>query len=331
MQDLWSIYHPDIPPFLARLSQTPPMERLRQVGMNCGCEYTDFPLFRHLRPYSRFDHSIGVGLIVWHFTGSEAQSIAGALHDIATPVFAHTVDFLLGDHLTQEATESRTAELIAASPEIQTILTELGLTTEDVADYHRYPIADNDSPRLAADRLEYTLGNLFNYGFCSPEQLRELYDDLCIGPNEDGNPELTFQTSEKAITFTELALKASRIYVADEDRFSMEMLASLLRLGLERGVLSPRHLHTTEPEVMHHLLSDSDCAAKWQQFRAFSAVRQEPEQPENGCWIRVPAKLRCIDPLVLEKGRVSQWSSQCRALLEEFQQTRFDYWVGCDT
>ena len=56
-----------------------------------------------------------------------------------------------------------------------------------------------------------------------------------------------------------------------------------------------------------------------------------PEKPENGCWIRVPAKLRCIDPLMLEKGRVSQWSSQCRALLEEFQQTRFDYWVGCDT
>ena len=146
MQELWSIYHPDIPPFLQALSETPPMVRLRSVGMNCGCEYTDVPLFRRLRPYSRFDHSMGVGLIVWHFTGSEAQSIAGALHDIATPVFAHTVDFLLGDHLTQEATESRTAELIAASPEIQTILTELGLTTEDVADYHRYPMPTTTLP-----------------------------------------------------------------------------------------------------------------------------------------------------------------------------------------
>ena len=110
----------------------------------------------------------------------------------------------------------------------------------------------------------------------------------------------------------------------------MEMLASLLRLGLERGVQSPEHLHTTESEVIRQLLGDPDCAAKWQQFRSFSAVRREPEQPENGCWIRVPAKLRCIDPLVLDKGRISQWSSQCRALLEEFQQTRFDYWVGCD-
>lgn len=330
MQELWSIYHPDIPPFLEQLAKTPPMERLQQVGMNCGCEYTDFPLFRRLRPYSRFDHSMGVALIVWHFTGSKAQAIAGALHDIATPVFAHTVDFLLGDHLTQESTEARTAELIEASPEIRARLSELGIDIEDAADYHRYPIADNDAPRLAADRLEYTLGNLFNYGFCSPEQLRELYDDLCVATNEDGNTELCFRTPGKAIAFTELALKASRIYVADEDRFSMEMLASLLRLGLERGILRPDHLHTTEPEVISRLLTDGICAEGWRQFRTFSAVRREADRPADGCWIRVPAKLRFIDPLVRGRGRVSRLDTHCRHLLEDFRQTRFDYWVGCD-
>lgn len=52
------------------------MARLRQVGMNCGCEYTDFPRFRHLAPYSRFRHSVGVGLIVWHFTHDAAQAAA---------------------------------------------------------------------------------------------------------------------------------------------------------------------------------------------------------------------------------------------------------------
>ena len=306
MQELWNIYHPDIPEFLHRLSETAPMQRLRQVGMNCGCEYTSFPLFQNLRPYSRFDHSIGTALIIWHFTGSEAQTIAGALHDIATPVFAHTVDFLLGDHTTQESTENRTAELIGSAPEIRVLLDELGLCVEDVADYHRYPIADNDAPRLAADRLEYTLGNLLNYGFCSLEQVRALYNDLCIDTNEDGIPELCFQNAEKAICFTELALKTSCIYIADEDRFSMEMLASLLRQGLEQGVLIPGHLHTTEPEVISRLLTDPVCAKAWQQFCSFSSVRREEKQPAAGCWIRVPAKLRYIDPLVRESGRISR-------------------------
>ncbi|MFR3922543.1 MAG: hypothetical protein ACLTYN_11880 [Dysosmobacter welbionis] len=158
MTENWSLYHPEIPEFLRRLAETPPMARLRQVGMNCGCEYTSFPRFAGWVPYSRFDHSVGVGLIVWHFTGDLRQSAAGLLHDAATPAFAHVVDFLHGDHLHQESTEARTAELIETSPELQALLKEYGLTTEDVADYHRYPIADNDSPQLSADRLEYTLG-----------------------------------------------------------------------------------------------------------------------------------------------------------------------------
>ena len=146
MTENWSLYHPEIPEFLRRLAETPPMARLRQVGMNCGCEYTAFPQFSGWAPYSRFDHSLGVALIVWHFTGDVRQSAAGLLHDAATPAFAHVVDFLHGDHLRQESTEGRTAELIGRSPELQALLGEYGLTTADVADYHRYPIADNDSP-----------------------------------------------------------------------------------------------------------------------------------------------------------------------------------------
>ena len=34
MTENWSLYHPEIPEFLRRLAETPPMARLRQVGMN---------------------------------------------------------------------------------------------------------------------------------------------------------------------------------------------------------------------------------------------------------------------------------------------------------
>ena len=133
MAENWSLYHPELPEPLRRLADTPPMQRLRQVGMNCGCEYTAFPRFAGWAPYSRFDHSVGVGLIVWHFTGDLRQSAAGLLHDVATPVFAHTVDFLNGDHLRQESTEARTAEVIAASPELRALLAEYGLAPEEMA------------------------------------------------------------------------------------------------------------------------------------------------------------------------------------------------------
>ena len=164
MDQLWSLYHSEIPEFLREFAATPPMQRLKQVGMNCGCEYTRFPRFAEIGPYSRYDHSLGVALIVWHFTGSVEQTLAGLFHDVTTPVFAHVVDFLNGDHLRQESTEAGVAECLAAWPEVTALLEKYRVTPEDISDYHRYPIADNDSPALSADRLEYSLGNLLNYG-----------------------------------------------------------------------------------------------------------------------------------------------------------------------
>ncbi len=169
METLWTLYHPEIPLFLEKFSCMSSVMRLRDVGMNCGCEYTAFPRFAEIGRYSRYEHSLGVALIVWHFTGRQDQALAGLFHDLATPVFAHVVDFLNGDHLHQESTEAGTRECIAGSPELMKGLGELGLTVDQVADYHQYPIADNAAPALSADRLEYTLGNLLNYGFADQE------------------------------------------------------------------------------------------------------------------------------------------------------------------
>lgn len=89
------------------------MKRLKDIGMNCGLEYTRYPIYRHLtKPYFRYEHSVGTALIVWHFTQDRAQTIAALLHDISTPVFAHVIDFLNEDHLTQESTEGPTRRVM---------------------------------------------------------------------------------------------------------------------------------------------------------------------------------------------------------------------------
>ena len=328
MTENWSLYHPEIPEFLRRLAETPPMTRLRQVGMNCGGEYTAFPQFAGWAPYSRFDHSLGVALIVWHFTGDVRQSAAGLLHDAATPAFAHVVDFLHDDHLRQESTEGRTAELIGRSPELQALLGEYGLTTADVADYHRYPIADNDSPQLSADRLEYTLGNLRGYGFADGDTVRAFYEDLTIWQDEAGRPELAFRTPGTACAFAEAALKTARIYVADEDRFAMQALADLLADALARGVLEEDDLYGTEPLVIQRLEADSVSAARWRRFRRFCRLERSADPPEGGIWYRFPAKLRYIDPLAVGRGRASRLDAGVRQAQESFLATDFSLWIG---
>ena len=130
-------------------------------------------------------------------------------------------------------------------------------------DYHRYPVADNDPPRLSADRLDYTCGNAVNFSLASREELAELFADLRVGKNEFGETELVFRDEEKAARFAALALECSRIYVCDEDRYAMQRLAELLRAALEAGVIGEDDLASTETAVIEKLLSDPACAAEW--------------------------------------------------------------------
>ena len=84
------IYTASLSPELAAMAETPAIRRLQRVGMHCGCEYTAYPIYRDaVAPYSRHTHSLGTAAIVWHFTHDLKQSVAGLLHDIATPAFAH--------------------------------------------------------------------------------------------------------------------------------------------------------------------------------------------------------------------------------------------------
>lgn len=359
--NLFDIYHPDIPDFITELSAVPEMLRLKGIGMDCGCEYTGFPVFQNRPAASRYEHSIGVALIVWHFTHDRIQAIAGLLHDISTPVFAHTVDFMNRDYVKQESTESGTAKIIAHSGQIQALLCKYAASTEEVCDYHRYPVADNDAPGLSADRLEYTLRNLIRYVGKSPETVKRYYDDLIVSANEGGREELAFKTLRTAADFALDALEAAGIYILDEDRFSMESLASLLRRALQRGALSFADLHTTEAQVIARLGSDPLSAAEWADFCALSHIMRADADPGSPGWVSIPAKKRFIDPLAavppdgccavsaaslspdgpstafkacIPPGdktgavkRVSQLSLEVNAAIEAFQRISFAHWI----
>ena len=326
-----NIYAPSLPQELLAMAETPVMRRLQRVGMHCGCEYTAYPIYRDtLAPYSRYMHSLGTAALVWRFTGELKQAAAGLLHDIATPAFAHVVDFLNGDHLRQESTESRTHSMIASSPELMALLARSGLVLDDVDDYHRYPIADNDSPRLSADRLEYTLGNARLVFHCPETELKRIFDDIFVGKNEENVDELCFAHSEIADTFTRLSLQQSRWFVSDDDRFSMQYLAELLHDALSAGILTMDDLYTDEQTVIARLLSVPALAARWQDYRRITGTQSGMQKPNGSYAVKVAAKKRSIDPLVQTSDGLQRFTAihaDYAAKLAAFRADDFERWV----
>lgn len=309
-------YRKPMPDFLRAAAQTPTLQRLKDVGMHCGCQYTDFPVFRNLAPYSRFSHSLAVARILWDFTGDPIQTMAGLLHDAATPAFSHVVDFLNGDHLTQESTEEGLEEIVNKDADLMAALN--WIPSEAVTDCGRYPLADCPSPRLCADRLEYTLSNGIHYGFS--KNVQPMYDALVVDVNEDGIEELVFTSSQAALDFADMALACGKVYVCDEDRYAMERLSRLLKNALEDNIITLPDLYTDETQVIQKLP-----AADWESFCRLSRVFRVAEPGEFS--YQVTAKKRYIDPMVRDRGRVSVLFPEFKERMEEFRTCSQDYYI----
>lgn len=354
----------DWPAFLDKYLQLPVLKRLQGVGLLCGTDWT--ALYKNRFYYSRLDHSLGVALIVWHFTHDKAQTLAGLLHDISTPVFSHVSDFRKGDALTQTATEEPTARIIRGDAELNRLLAQDGLTAAQVEDYHIYPIADNEIPQLSADRLEYMFpSGMALDGSWTMDEIRTCYNDLVILKNEDGVDELGFKTLEIAELYCEHFCMIGHILQLNENKLALHLLGQIMNLAEKEGILSESDFMTlSEKEVMEKLDSvvesssavvsirslrehsttvSSGLARMYKTFRAMSSIEHtEQALPENEYFcVSLKVKQRYINPLVVvecpQSGciettgkavRLSEVSSKARTIIDDFK-SYSDTTYGC--
>ena len=298
----------EIPSYLDDYLKSNALNRLKNIDMNCGVNYTNLPLFSDIEPYTRYDHSLRVACIIDYFTHDKKQVLSGLFHDIATPAFSHTIDFMNGDYLHQESTESYTKELIQNDPIISEQLLKEQISIDEVYDYHIYPVADNDSPKLSADRLEYTLSNSLNYGFSTKQELSDIFDDIIIGKNEYYEDEMMFLHQGQAERFAELALRCGKVYSSKEDRFAMEILSDIIKEFIDEKILKYSDLYTDEIYVINKIKNYDS----WIKYTKLSSV----DYAEDG--IIIHAKKRYIDPFVLGLGRISQFSDKMNSEIESF-------------
>ena len=299
IQKFHAILEPDFPEWLQEYIETPVLQRQKHISIICGTIYSD--LFENQRFYSSLDHAVGVALIVWHFTHDKKQTLAGLFHDIATPVFKHCVDFMNGDHLMQESTEDLTTEVIAGSPEIGRLLKLDGILISEVDNYHFYSIADNDTPKLSADRLEYSLANMFfAYGVADLAEIREMYADIVVQSDENGVKELGYQTKKIARKFVKLTSQLSVFYREDRTRYSMQFLADILKKMSESGRISVADLYQMkESEVIKMILASDygDAFLAWQKAKKIKKAKNLEQCPDGVHVVKCQAKVRYIDPL----------------------------------
>ncbi len=306
IKEYFNILSDEIPEFLYDYIDTPEMQKQSGINVACGIYYSKL---YDVTWFSSLDHSIAVALIIWNFTKDKKQTLAGLFHDIATPSFKHCIDFLNKDYEKQESTEELTTEILKKSKKIMKLLERDNIKLEEIDNYHIYPIADNETPRLASDRLEYTLSN--GLGTVAKiwdlEDVKEIYDNIEVQKNEDGLLELGFKDKKIAEKFVHAMSKLSSLYIRPETKFSMQFIADSLKKMSEKNLISIKDLYNlSEKEIINKienckLGNISKCFKLWENA---TNVYESDEKVNNKYCVNIDKiKIRYINPLVKNNGK----------------------------
>ena len=302
----FKILSPEYPEWIDEYINTDRMQKQKYISVTCGKIYSK--LFDY-EDYTSLDHSIAVALIIWNFTHDKKQTLSGLFHDIATPAFKHCVDFLNGDYMNQESTEELTKKLISDSKDIMKLLERDNIDIDEVCDYHIYPIADNDTPMLSADRLEYSLSNdLIVFKTNTLEEIKKIYNDIEIQTNENGIIELGFKTEKIARQFVKNTSRLSVCYRDDATRFFMQAIADILKKINKAGLISKQDLYELSEQEVIEIVKKSEYSYAYDTLINSKKVNTSKEEPLNIYYVKHGAKIRYIDPLFNGK----RISSECK-------------------
>ena len=323
IKEYFKVLSDEIPNFLYDYINTSAMKRIGKIGCGCGTEYTK--IFNNKFFYSNLEHSIGVALIIWNFTRDKKQTIAGLFHDISTPVFKHCIDFMNGDHETQESTEELTTYMIKNSNEIMEFLERDNIKINEVDNYHIYPIADNNTPKLLADRLEYTFSNgLYFKEVWDIKRIKEIYSNIEIQINEEGIQELGFKDKNIAEKFIDGASKLWPLWVSNEDKLVMQFLADIVKKMFEENLLTKKDLYTlSEKEVIDKIenCTNERISKCFKLFRNSTKILESDSPIFDKYCVSITAKRRYIVPLVKYANyykRVNEISDFAKEKIDEY-------------
>lgn len=171
-------------PLIRELIESQIFNRLKKINQYGAYEYINNPIgTANARvEYTRYQHSLGVLVIIAKYhdkSGIELLKamISGLLHDLSHTPFSHSTDLLLAGGFLGESYQDKTLSSFMKRHGIAQILSKYSLSVEDILP-ENYPIQEQKSPRLCADRIEYNLYAGYKEGHLTYVERKAILDHL---------------------------------------------------------------------------------------------------------------------------------------------------------
>jgi len=266
------------------------------------------------RPTSRFEHSMGVLLLVRYLGATLEEQIAALVHDVSHTAFSHVIDYVFDGHNTQGYHEEHKLDYVSQT-DIPSTLEQHGYNWISFMHEEDFSILEQDLPHLCADRLDYFLRDARDLELASNSDIANVLEHLTV---YDGRIVVDDLETARWLGFT-FILGDKSSWANFREVGLYELAAHAIRRGLEIGVLTDADLWGTDRPAWEKLRASTDFELQYHFRRVHSDTRfiWDEENPE----FRVSTKLRSIDPDVIVNGDVKPLSK----LDPEFARYRADY------
>lgn len=256
---------------------------------------------------TRYEHSIGTMLLVRMMGGSIEEQIAGLLHDISHTAFSHVVDFAL-KHSDEDYHEIIYDEIVENS-HIPKILSKYGYDYKDILfNEAKWTILEKSAPKLCADRVDYTLRDMFHYGFISHEEVQDFLKNLTIVDNQ-----MVITSIESCEWFVDTYYKeVIGFFLLPLNIFANNRLARALEISLSLNEITLDDILKEDKDV-YALLEKSNSNEVLSLINSLNGNVNLIEDKENYD-IFQKNKLRIIDPTVVIDGKLFKSSEKSQSV-----------------
>ena len=250
----------NMPLFLRKYFECPSLVRLMNVGYFCGMDFASKSVYDFKEYISRFAHSLTTSLLTYKVTKDKTMTIAALFHDVATPCFSHVIDYMNEDYEKQESTEELTEDIIKNDKYLLKCLREDNIDVDDVINFKKFSIVDNDRPKCCADRLDGVI--LTGIGWTkniSKDDIKNIISDVRVFKNEDNEDELGFNNGDVVSKIIDVSKSIDLYCHTNEDNYMMQLLATITKLSIERGYITYDDLYSlNEIELFNRLKNSKD-------------------------------------------------------------------------
>ena len=287
-----------MPYFMKKYLKCPSLLRLKNICYFCGMDYASKDIYDFKEYVTRYDHSLSVALITYRFTKSKKATLAGLFHDVATPCFAHVIDYMNKDYANQESTEEFTEKILKSDKYLIKCLKKDKIKIDEIIDFKKYSIVDNKRPKLCADRIDGVVLTGVNWTKnIEKRDIKNIVKDLCVFINEDYELEIGFKTKEVCKKVVEVSESIDVICHSNEDNYMMQLLADLTKFAINNKYIEYEDLYYYDEKKVLSIFDSIKEKEFIDKYYLFKNIKKEEIKT-----IELPyIKKRDLNPLITGK------------------------------